>query len=240
MGEAGQLTGYHPDYLGFLARVGKLNATKIGRNWVTSKEALASLTGDSESAQYKEEGEEVTRSFDGIHERTVEVNHQLSNLKSKVITDLVRRTTVETIAQTMEAPTGEERLAKLHSRYKKDIERMFDSKLASLGLLASTETPHHIKPANIYERTSPTLMINPVSLSNTQRSYGLDRGLQQSGVNLSKIHKSFEHRFDTAKYLWFVLVVITLILSVTVIYTYTSTQDKLNQIESSLQQISDR
>jgi len=41
--EASKLSGYHPDYLSFLARGGKLQAQKIGRNWVTSRNALATL-----------------------------------------------------------------------------------------------------------------------------------------------------------------------------------------------------
>lgn len=32
--------GYGADYLGFLARAGKIGAVKFGRNWKISKEAL--------------------------------------------------------------------------------------------------------------------------------------------------------------------------------------------------------
>src|SRR6185503_17269923 len=43
LAEASQITGYNQDYLGQLARSGKLVATKIGRNWTTTKEALEAL-----------------------------------------------------------------------------------------------------------------------------------------------------------------------------------------------------
>lgn len=44
LARAAQLTGYHQDYLGQLCRMGKLQATKIGRNWFTTPEALNNLS----------------------------------------------------------------------------------------------------------------------------------------------------------------------------------------------------
>lgn len=44
LARAAQLTGYHQDYLGQLCRLGKLPATKVGRNWFTSAAALNSLS----------------------------------------------------------------------------------------------------------------------------------------------------------------------------------------------------
>jgi hypothetical protein len=35
--EAGQMSGYHPDYLSFLIRNGKLQGQKLGKTWVTSQ-----------------------------------------------------------------------------------------------------------------------------------------------------------------------------------------------------------
>ncbi|HEY5600737.1 MAG TPA: hypothetical protein VIK81_01470, partial [Patescibacteria group bacterium] len=43
LAEASKLTGYHQDYLGFLCRTGKLRGFKVGRNWVTTKEAVETL-----------------------------------------------------------------------------------------------------------------------------------------------------------------------------------------------------
>lgn len=37
LSQASQLTGYHQDYLGLLCRLGKMRASKIGRNWYTTK-----------------------------------------------------------------------------------------------------------------------------------------------------------------------------------------------------------
>ncbi|MBI4093035.1 MAG: NYN domain-containing protein, partial [Candidatus Kerfeldbacteria bacterium] len=51
---ASQLTGYHPDYLSYLARTGKLRAQKIGRNWVTTKAALE-LLNDKNLAEVADE-----------------------------------------------------------------------------------------------------------------------------------------------------------------------------------------
>jgi hypothetical protein len=38
--EAASLTPYSPEYLGLLARTGRLKAVKIARNWLTSREAV--------------------------------------------------------------------------------------------------------------------------------------------------------------------------------------------------------
>jgi hypothetical protein len=38
--EASEITGYHPDYLSYLIRKGKLEGRKIGREWVTTKKAV--------------------------------------------------------------------------------------------------------------------------------------------------------------------------------------------------------
>ena len=43
LAQAAVITGYHQDYLGQLARAGKLPAQKIGRNWVTTIEAVYKL-----------------------------------------------------------------------------------------------------------------------------------------------------------------------------------------------------
>lgn len=40
LAEAARMTGYHQDYLGQLCRGGKLKATKYGRNWFTTTEAI--------------------------------------------------------------------------------------------------------------------------------------------------------------------------------------------------------
>ncbi len=45
LARAAKLTGYHPDYLGQLARSGKLDSKKIGRNWVTTKLSIDRFLG---------------------------------------------------------------------------------------------------------------------------------------------------------------------------------------------------
>ncbi|HEX3099488.1 MAG TPA: hypothetical protein VHQ41_00765 [Patescibacteria group bacterium] len=49
LSRAAQLTGYHQDYLGQLCRLGKLPATKVGRNWFTFPEAVNRLTSPAVS-----------------------------------------------------------------------------------------------------------------------------------------------------------------------------------------------
>ncbi|MDP4000812.1 MAG: NYN domain-containing protein [bacterium] len=46
LAEAAKLTGYNQDYLGQLARSGKLEAKKIGRNWVTTLAAINKINGE--------------------------------------------------------------------------------------------------------------------------------------------------------------------------------------------------
>lgn len=59
LSHAARLTGYHQDYLGQLCRAGKLPASKVGRNWFTSKEAVEKLTapisGSMESEDFVDE-----------------------------------------------------------------------------------------------------------------------------------------------------------------------------------------
>ena len=38
--KAAENTGYHPDYLGYLIRRGKLEGKKIGRNWFTTEKSV--------------------------------------------------------------------------------------------------------------------------------------------------------------------------------------------------------
>jgi excisionase family DNA binding protein len=47
LSEAAALSGLSLKHLGLLARRGKLRAHKIGRNWVTSREAVAAYVRDS-------------------------------------------------------------------------------------------------------------------------------------------------------------------------------------------------
>jgi excisionase family DNA binding protein len=47
LSDAAALSGLSLKHLGLLARQGKLRARKIGRNWVTSKEAVEEYVRDS-------------------------------------------------------------------------------------------------------------------------------------------------------------------------------------------------
>lgn len=47
LSEAAAISGLSLKHLGLLARQGKLSARKIGRNWVTTREAVAEYVRDS-------------------------------------------------------------------------------------------------------------------------------------------------------------------------------------------------
>ena len=47
LSEAAAMSGLSLKHLGLLARQGKLQARKIGRNWVTTREAVSEYLGDS-------------------------------------------------------------------------------------------------------------------------------------------------------------------------------------------------
>ena len=47
LSEAAAISGFTLKHLGLLARTGKLRARKIGRNWVTTREALEEYLRDS-------------------------------------------------------------------------------------------------------------------------------------------------------------------------------------------------
>jgi excisionase family DNA binding protein len=49
--QAAKMTGYHQDYLGQMARAGKLEAYKIGRNWQTTKAAINKMLGREQQEQ---------------------------------------------------------------------------------------------------------------------------------------------------------------------------------------------
>lgn len=57
LAEAAQISGYHQDYLGALARQGKLHAVKVGRNWTVSRGALNEFLGIHENAKVEELGQ---------------------------------------------------------------------------------------------------------------------------------------------------------------------------------------
>ncbi len=56
LAQASEQTGYHQDYLGFLARTGKLRAQKIGRNWVTTQSAITELLANGNPDVEKTDG----------------------------------------------------------------------------------------------------------------------------------------------------------------------------------------
>ncbi len=58
MTEAGKISGYHPDYLSSLARQGKINAKKVGRNWLISRKALSAFLGEEDLESQPIEGVE--------------------------------------------------------------------------------------------------------------------------------------------------------------------------------------
>ncbi|HLC44344.1 MAG TPA: hypothetical protein VJK50_00650, partial [Patescibacteria group bacterium] len=60
LSNASKYTGYHSDYLSYLARTGKLQAQKIGRNWVTTRHALQKLNDKNVSEISDETGKKIS------------------------------------------------------------------------------------------------------------------------------------------------------------------------------------
>ncbi len=103
MTEAGKISGYHPDYLSSLARQGKINAKKVGRNWLISRKALSAFLGEEDfEAQPIEGGERVSETVEqnvsallakleaGIQEKKFEkhaevLGTQLGQVRSQLI-----------------------------------------------------------------------------------------------------------------------------------------------------------
>lgn len=54
LSQAAQISGYHQDYLGQLCRLGKLRASKIGRNWYTTQSEIQSLISNPEASNIEE------------------------------------------------------------------------------------------------------------------------------------------------------------------------------------------
>lgn len=47
--QASLISGYHPDYLGYLIRKGKLEGVRIGKSWLTTKEAVLSYLSEAKN-----------------------------------------------------------------------------------------------------------------------------------------------------------------------------------------------
>jgi excisionase family DNA binding protein len=104
MAEAGEITGYHPDYLSALARQGKLMGQKVGRNWLITREALNAFLGldqtldprdvqSSASGEMADVGETVSELIDKLQDnleekksalRVVELNTNLARIREQL------------------------------------------------------------------------------------------------------------------------------------------------------------
>ncbi|MDB4939576.1 MAG: hep Hag family protein, partial [Candidatus Doudnabacteria bacterium] len=300
--EASEITGYHSDYLGFLARTGKLQAQKIGRNWVTTKVALDQLTHENIETEVLESrmGDianenntktiEVPGALTPVIPAAVEaapgVAGQLAHLKTEVFSNLAKRVANETVLQaikgaevvaaanaaaaTVEAKANlgetnlsqikaaaekihekttadnlqkniDQRFDKIQGDFKSEFEKLIDSKLASLPIAASTamladaelEKKNAVSDskqkynAQKFEKTSPTLFFAAAA---PVASAGL--GLTTKKLNLDKIYKSFEHRFDIGKYFAYTLAVVTLAMGVGVGYSRMETGKQISALQN--------
>ncbi len=76
LSQAAEISGYHQDYLGQLCRLGKIRASKIGRNWYTTQTELkVLLSGDHSEPEEQEEQEEQisVTSMDAVQPIAVQV-----------------------------------------------------------------------------------------------------------------------------------------------------------------------
>ncbi|GAC1413991.1 MAG: hypothetical protein NVSMB66_6860 [Candidatus Doudnabacteria bacterium] len=230
--EASEATGYHQDYLGSLARNGKLNAQKIGRNWVTTNEAIEELL---------KHGSNHISGIDAVDPKEASPYRAeiLANLKNEVITNIARKVASETVLQKIDGINGstqklDEKVEKLRVDFQSEFERLFDKKLAQASVVAAALSRKGVAASDAkgydpskFENTSATLFVSPVQRVNGT-SAGL--GIEAPRLNLDKIQKSFKHRFDLAKYFAYALTVITLLLGSAIVYDHIQTQRQLSDI----------
>ncbi len=93
LSHAAQLSGYHQDYLGQLCRTGKLPASKIGRNWFTSKDAVEKLNEAQSPAEpvHNQNQNDVDQEFLQYHQAVTENSFSFPQprvLKSMVISEV--------------------------------------------------------------------------------------------------------------------------------------------------------
>jgi fibronectin-binding autotransporter adhesin len=123
LAEASKITGYHQDYLGFLARTGKLSAQKIGRNWVTTQNALDELMamGNGKDEAVDETGNRipvhvvetvepklVEQTIEPVQEVQAVVSEQdaqaqLQILKAMVLSGIAQKAAEEALAKRLNA-----------------------------------------------------------------------------------------------------------------------------------------
>jgi hypothetical protein len=260
--EASELTGYHPDYLGFLARTGKLKANKIGRNWVTTKAALDEMKNNINPA----EAQAVEPVVPALTQADPNEATKLASLKTEVFSDLAKKIASETVVAAMAAtPTNLSHIKaaaeKIHEKdqsaqlqkevdakinamredFRNEFGRLVDHRIASLPIatdiaaaaLTSTAAFASATPtaqaynAEKFEKTSPTLIFSPIA-----PLVGKGLGLAASRLNLDKVYKSFEHRFDLQKYFAYALAVLTLVIGGAFLYNNAQNDKKFAALKN--------
>ena len=118
--EASKLSGYHPDYLSYLARSGKLLAQKIGRNWVTTRNALAKLNDKDISEIADETGKKIPVRIIKSPEDTDLQNAIASFEKEPIQRKIENKSPEETRHVQMEEDNGEKIIQSL-DRYHENL-----------------------------------------------------------------------------------------------------------------------
>src|SRR5579872_3496870 len=264
LSEASGLTGYNPDYLGFLARTGKLQAQKIGRNWVTTKKAVDELLkqGNGRTEVVDERGNKIPvhvvsaptdpNLIGGQNKISDSQVKDLHVLRVDVVRDLAKKAAEQKIqehfqSQVQHLPMIKSAAEKINQKIQaEEAEKHFDQKFLDFennfkdqldGRIEQLVAKHAEKserakkiekekdqqkekaqaevpavftaapkvlPQKIVQqpKLAPTLMLAAVPTElNQNAAEGLDSSLSVQKINLDKIHKSFEHRFDLAKYI---------------------------------------
>ncbi len=240
LSEASEQTGYHQDYLGFLARTGKLEAHKVGRNWVTTQGAIDNLMqqGNGRTEVEDELGNKIpvhvtAHDSEKQPEELVNKHEQLAQLKTEVLSDMARRVASETVQQAMAENQFEK--IKVDNKIEK-LQKNFESKIAeaSIAATATTEvlkTVPAVKAAAPqynavkFEKTSPTLAITPAE--KVSNKAGLDSSFITPKFNVDKIYQTFQHRFAAAKYLVYSIAAVAIVLGGALALNYKATQKQI-------------
>lgn len=91
LSQAAEISGYHQDYLGQLCRLGKIRASKIGRNWYTTQTELKVLLS-GQGIDLEEIQEEEPQGYSpASYVPATPVQNNISNTTSiRQVTDIVR------------------------------------------------------------------------------------------------------------------------------------------------------
>ncbi len=163
LSHASKLTGYHQDYLGQLCRVGRIKATKIGRNWYTTQAELQNLVSpqDFDVSQFgtEVEIEKPIYSIDGIKQKIEPEPEQSVSAVSKVVIKPIATTQTDRKQHHLQSLVNRIKLDQLQERIERiegAVEKLENVVSKQDQTLSELGTKHFVP---LQHRYSPNLEI---------------------------------------------------------------------------------